>query len=212
MSEAEGGRKKNASLVLKNLQWEVNEDFLRETFKDAASVKVMKRVDGKSRGMGFIDFRDQDTASKVMHEFQGRMLKGREVVIAYSLRQQSQFDDRREGSQFENLRAVGPSEEMRGRKKNSSLVLKSLQWLVDDDFLRETFKEAISVKVLKQKDGKSCGMGFVDFEDEGTATRVMQEWQGKQLKDRAVVMAYSLRRWPQEGGGQRGAANDSQSA
>ena len=55
-------------------------------------------------------------------------------------------------------------------------------------------------------------MGFVDFEDEDTATRVMQEWQGKQLKGRAVVIAYSLRRRPQDGGGQRGAAKDSQSA
>ena len=208
---SEGERKKNASLVLKSLQWEVDEDFLRETFEEAISVKVLRRGDGKSCGIGFVDFRDQDTASRVMRKFQGRVLKGREVVIAYSLRQQSQFDARRDGSQSEKMRTFGSSDEMRKRAKNASLVLKSLQWLVGDDDLRKTFEEATSVKVLKRKDGKSSGVGFVDFKDEETATRVMREWQGKPLNGRPVVIAYSLQRRPQGGGSQWG-AETSQSA
>ena len=92
---------------------------------------------------------------------------------------------------------LGSQEEMSTREKNSSLVLKSLQWGVREDLLRKEFKEASSVKVLIGEDGKSRGMGFLDFKDIATATRVMEESRDMLLNGRAVIFAYSLR---QQGG------------
>ena len=92
---------------------------------------------------------------------------------------------------------LGSQEEMSTREKNSSLVLKSLQWAVKEDLLRETFKEATSVKVLLGDDGKSRGMGFLDFNDVATATRVMEASRGMMPNGHTVIFAYSLR---QQGG------------
>ena len=106
---------------------------------------------------------------------------------------------RQDGTRERDGMKLGSQEEVSTREKNSSVVLKNLQWGVREDFLRKTFKEAIGVKVLLGDDGKSRGMGFLDFKDVATATRVMEASRDMFLNGRAVIFAYSLRKMPQAG-------------
>ena len=106
---------------------------------------------------------------------------------------------RQDGTRERDGMKLGSQEEVSTREKNSSVVLKNLQWGVREDFLRETFKEAISVKVLLGDDGRSRGMGFLDFKDVATATRVMEASRDMLLNGRAVIFAYSLRKMHQAG-------------
>ena len=106
---------------------------------------------------------------------------------------------RQDGTRERDGMKLGSQEEVSTREKNSSVVLKNLQWGVREDLLRETFKEAISVKVLLGDDGRSHGMGFLDFKDVATATRVMEASRDMLLNGRAVIFAYSLRKMHQAG-------------
>ena len=79
------------------------------------------------------------------------------------------------------------------------MVLKSLLNEVDAKKLSQLFPNATYTKVLF-RDGKSQGMGFVDFASVAEATKALQNMQGKNIAGRPVVMAYSVRQQPQDGG------------
>ena len=88
-----GARKKNSSLVLKNLKYDVDAKLLSQRFPSATFTKVLSR-DGRPQGMGFADFKSEAAATKAMDLMNGKDIAGRRVVIAYSLRQSSQDGDR----------------------------------------------------------------------------------------------------------------------
>ena len=111
--------------------------------------------------------------------------------------------DRRDASSNGGGLKIGTKDEMSKREKNPSLVLKSLSWRVNEEFLRGRFKEAIGVKVLTGEDGKSHGMGFLDFKDKAAATEFMENNQGMELMGRPVILAYSLRKVHPGGGRSR---------
>ena len=110
---------------------------------------------------------------------------------------------RRDASSNGGASKIGTKEEMLKREKNSSVVLKSLSWDVKEEFLRGRFKEAIGFKVLTGEDGRSHGMGFLDFKDEATATEFIDKNQGMELFGRPVILAYSLRKVHPDGGRSR---------
>ena len=60
-------------------------------------------------------------------------------------------------------------------------------------------KKLISVKVLMGDDGRSHGMGFLDFKDEATATEFLKKNEDMVLKGRPATLAYSLRKAHQGG-------------
>ena len=88
-----GARKKNSSLVLKNLKYDVDEKLLSKLFPSATFTKVLSR-DGRPQGLGFADFTSEAAATEAMDSMNGKDISGRRVVIAYSLRQSSQDGDR----------------------------------------------------------------------------------------------------------------------
>ena len=83
----------NSSLVLKSLQWDVRRSDLLKRFPEAFDAKVLTDEAGRSKGMGFVDFKDGTTATMAKQEMQGAKFLGRPVVIAYSLRIPRQFPD-----------------------------------------------------------------------------------------------------------------------
>ena len=68
-----------------NLVHDVTDDDLRGAFSaygEVASADViMDRYTGQSRGFGFVEMRDNESAQKAIRELDGREIKGRQVKV-----------------------------------------------------------------------------------------------------------------------------------
>jgi RNA recognition motif-containing protein len=73
-----------------NLSFEVNENELKELmseFGNVASAKIITdRESGRSKGFGFVEMDDNTEASKAINALNGKMLKGRAMVVNESVK------------------------------------------------------------------------------------------------------------------------------
>ncbi len=68
-----------------NLVHDVTDDDLRGAFaaygEVASADVIMDRYTGQSRGFGFVEMRDNESAQKAIRELDGRDIKGRQVKV-----------------------------------------------------------------------------------------------------------------------------------
>jgi len=68
-----------------NLNYEVTDDELRETFAEfgeVASADVIKdKFSGQSKGFGFVDMPDSEQAQQAIKELNGKLVKGRNLTV-----------------------------------------------------------------------------------------------------------------------------------
>jgi len=76
-------------LFIGSLKWELTEAELREAFElfgELEEVKIVtEKETGRSRGFGFIKFKDADAAKTAMEEMQDSDLKGRRIHVSYAV-------------------------------------------------------------------------------------------------------------------------------
>ncbi|MFM2293118.1 MAG: hypothetical protein RIS29_2931 [Bacteroidota bacterium] len=78
------------NMYVGNLSFEVNENELKELmseFGNVASAKIITdRESGRSKGFGFVEMDDNTEASKAINALNGKMLKGRAMVVNESVK------------------------------------------------------------------------------------------------------------------------------
>lgn len=76
----------NSKLYISNLSYSLSEDELKEAlaaFGEVTSVRIITdRETGRSRGFGFAEFANADSAKAAMEGLNGKDLGGRELRIA----------------------------------------------------------------------------------------------------------------------------------
>lgn len=78
----------NKTLFVKGLPWAIQSQDLREIFAEHGEV-VFARVlfdkeTKKSKGCGFVEFTDEQTAADVMNKLNGSELQGRKIFIDFA--------------------------------------------------------------------------------------------------------------------------------
>jgi len=73
-----------ADLVISNLSDEVDEKFLHDnlnTYGDIISCKILRNREGRSRGMGYVQFRTKADADRARSELKDAEIEGKKIVI-----------------------------------------------------------------------------------------------------------------------------------
>lgn len=72
-------------LYIGNLSFSTTDDELNEAFSEFGEVVnasvVKDRVSGRSRGFGFVEFADEESAQKAKESMNGKALKGRDLRV-----------------------------------------------------------------------------------------------------------------------------------
>eukprot|EP00163_Fabomonas_tropica_P034518 TRINITY_DN958_c0_g1_i2.p1 TRINITY_DN958_c0_g1~~TRINITY_DN958_c0_g1_i2.p1 ORF type:complete len:150 (-),score=36.21 TRINITY_DN958_c0_g1_i2:322-771(-) len=73
----------------------------------------------------------------------------------------------------------------------NGLFVANLPFSVDDDQLRALFEglTVARVQVIKKRNGRSKGFGFVEFEDAATRDAGLKKVEGKELEDRLLSVS-----------------------
>ncbi len=76
----------NKKLYVGNLLYEVTDDELRDLFAQVGAVataSVIRFADsGRSKGFGFVEMADEDSANKAIESLNGQDFKGRKLVVS----------------------------------------------------------------------------------------------------------------------------------
>lgn len=77
------------ALFVGSLPYEVDDEDLRGLFVEfkVESARVV-RVNGRSKGFGFVYFADEKSCSDALHEFEGALLEGRALIVMNAYKEQ----------------------------------------------------------------------------------------------------------------------------
>ena len=151
-----------------------------EKFGKVEKVTIISR-DGRSKGMGFVEFETTESAKKALTEGEGE-LDGRKIGLSWA------EDKKREGPSSSNI-------------KTKIIYVGNLSYKSTEDSIRDFFGdcgEIDNVRIATSQDGKMKGFCHVTFEDEGAADKALAK-NGEELDGRNVKVDKALPR--QEGRG-----------
>lgn len=219
-------------LFVKNLAWSVDDDKLGDAFPDATDVHVLKERDtGRSRGIAFVEFDNEEAAQKARDLMNGKELDGRALNIVFNTPRENRDgkgsggrgrgggDRGRGGRGRGNDRGRGGSRGRGGDRGGRGgrgggnrsfdndtptrlLMVKNLSYGVDNDSLSEAFPGASDARVVKDREsGKSRGFGFVEFDDIEAAKKAKTKMTGKEVDGRSVSIVFATPREDYGGGG-----------
>uniref|UniRef100_A0A2P2MLQ4 Polyadenylate-binding protein n=1 Tax=Rhizophora mucronata TaxID=61149 RepID=A0A2P2MLQ4_RHIMU len=159
------------NIFIKNLDKDIDHKALHDTFSvfgTIASCKVATDSSGQSKGYGFVQFDNAESAQKAIEQLNGMLLNDKQVYVGPFLRKQ------------ERETAID-------KTKFNNVFIKNLSETTTEDDLKQMFGEfgaITSAAVMRDADGKSKCFGFVNYEDANDAARAVEALNGKKFDDK----------------------------
>ncbi|KAL8160639.1 hypothetical protein V2J09_002176 [Rumex salicifolius] len=159
------------NIFIKNLDKRIDSKFLHKSFSkhgNILSCKVSTDPSGQSRGYGFVQYEEEDSAKVAIEDMNGKLLMDKEVFVGFFVRRQ--------------LR-----ENSIDKTKFNNVYVKNLSDSVTDEDLTKIFGEfgtITSAIVMKDAQGKSKCFGFVNFEKSDDAAKAVEALNGTKFDDK----------------------------
>lgn len=194
-------------------KWQTIKDLMREKVGEVTYVELYKDAEGKSRGCGVVEFKDDETMKKAVelmakYDLGGRPLNIREDPDGENARR---FLQRAGGGMpfsggslpdmgphmmnlppaLANHPKIAPDiiSALQSGRLGSSVFVANLDFKVNWKKLKEVFSMAGTVKradIKEDKDGKSRGIATVTFEQPIEAVQAISMFNGQLLFDRPM--------------------------
>ncbi|XP_041917769.1 myelin expression factor 2 isoform X1 [Alosa sapidissima] len=188
-----------------DMKWQAIKDLMREKVGEVTYVELFKDAEGKSRGCGVVEFKDEEFVKKAVEVMSKHDLNGRPLNIKEDpegeharrvlLRTGGRGGDGGPGINIPPAIANNPNippeiiNGLQGGRLGSTVFVANLDFKVGWKKLREVFCMAGTVKradVKEDKDGKSRGMGTVTFQQPLEAVQAVSMFNGQMLFDRPM--------------------------
>ncbi|KAK3423261.1 hypothetical protein EUGRSUZ_F00193 [Eucalyptus grandis] len=160
-----------ANIFIKNLDKAIDHKALHETFStfgNILSCKVANDAQGQSKGYGFVQFDNEESAQNAIDKLNGMLINDKQVYVGHFLRKQER-DTALNKTKFNNV------------------YVKNLSESTTDEDLKRTFGEygpITSAVVMKDGEGKSKCFGFVNFENADDAAKAVDSLNGKKIDEK----------------------------
>jgi len=220
--EPEGENPESNELFVRGLPYSATEDDLKDVFGKLGKVnrvKILKKDDGTSKGVGFVSFYSTEDAKNVLNESQNLNMEGRNISCSYSKGKggggPKGGDSGRGGYENSNPAFKKPQEwsGKKGATQNSSngfstgypkskvfvgnMSFKQREGDMKDFFSK--FGTVCEVKLLMNDEGRPKGCCIIGFAEESAANEALAA-NGEEVGGRRIKVEISTSR----GGGDRG--------
>ncbi|KAF2294743.1 hypothetical protein GH714_015931 [Hevea brasiliensis] len=159
------------NIFIKNLDKAIDHKGLHDTFSafgNILSCKVATDFSGQSKGYGFVQFDNEESAQKAVEKLNGMLLNDKQVYVGPFLRKQER-ENANDKTRFNNV------------------FVKNLSEAITEDELKKIFGEfgtITSAVLMRDGDGKTKCFGFVNFENADDAARAVEALNGKKFDDK----------------------------
>ncbi|KAH0448582.1 hypothetical protein IEQ34_022382 [Dendrobium chrysotoxum] len=174
-----------ANIFIKNLDTNIDNKALHDifvSFGPVLSCKVAVDSNGQSKGYGFVQFENEDSAQKAIRKLNGMLVNERKVYVGLFIRRQDR--DRENGS-----------------PKFTNVYVKNLPETFNEEDLRKEFSEfgdTDSVIIMRDAHGVSRGFGFVNFTQPGAAAASVENLNGKTINDKVLYVGRAQKKVDRE--------------
>eukprot|EP00286_Rhodomonas_abbreviata_P013215 CAMPEP_0181340828 /NCGR_PEP_ID=MMETSP1101-20121128/30062_1 /TAXON_ID=46948 /ORGANISM="Rhodomonas abbreviata, Strain Caron Lab Isolate" /LENGTH=715 /DNA_ID=CAMNT_0023452019 /DNA_START=131 /DNA_END=2278 /DNA_ORIENTATION=- len=191
------------NLYVKQFPTSWDEAKLKTTFEEfgaVSNVSITVDAEGKSKGFGFVNFAEHDSAAKALEEMANKTVEEGEGETAtthelYVSRAQKKTERTREIK----TRMDALNQERVSKYQGMNLYVKNISDTLTDDTFREAFAPfgtITSARIMREmNDGKvSKGFGFVCYSSPEEATRAVTELNGKVVGGKPLVVTLHQRK------------------
>ncbi|RVW57205.1 Polyadenylate-binding protein 4 [Vitis vinifera] len=167
-------RSGTANIFIKNLDKAIDNKALYDTFSTFGAIlscKIATDASGQSKGYGFVQFDNEESAKNATDKLNGMLLNDKQVYVGPFVRKQER-------------------ESATNKTKFNNVYVKNLLESTTDEDLKNIFGEygpITSAVVMQDGDGKSKCFGFVNFENADDAARSVEALNGKKFDDKECI-------------------------
>lgn len=163
-------------------------------FGAIASISISRDAEGKSKGFGFVNFAEHESADAALKEMANKSIEDVDGPFeSYVNRAQKKIERSREIKQKLDAMQL----EIVSKYQGLNLYVKNIDDTVADAAFSEAFAKAgtiTSARIMRDADGTSKGFGFVCYATPEEATRAVQEMNGKMLAAKPLFVTLHQRK------------------
>lgn len=181
------------NIYVKNIDLNYSEESFEKLFSPfgkITSIYLEKDQDGKSKGFGFVNFEDHESAVKAVEELNDKEINGQKIYVGRAQKKRERLEELKK--QYEAVRL-----EKLAKYQGVNLFVKNLDDTIDSEKLEEEFKPfgtITSAKVMVDEAGKSKGFGFVCFTTPEEATKAITEMNTRMINGKPLYVALAQRK------------------
>lgn len=174
-----------ANVFIKNLDSSIDNKALYDTFAAFGTIlscKVAVDSSGQSKGYGFVQFDQEESAKNAIKSLNGMLMNDKQVYVGFFIRRQ------------ERSRA-------NGSPKFTNVYVKNLSESCNDEELKKIFSPygtITSAAVMKDANGKSRCFGFVNFQSPDSAAAAVENLNGTTHDDMVWYVGRAQRKAERE--------------
>ncbi|KAL6453680.1 PAB1 Polyadenylate-binding protein [Candida maltosa Xu316] len=181
------------NIYAKNIDLAYTEEEFEKLFAPfgkITSIYLEKDQDGKSKGFGFVNYEEHDSAVKAVEELNDKEINGQKIYVGRAQKKRERLEELKK--QYEAVRL-----EKLAKYQGVNLFVKNLDDGIDSEKLEEEFKPfgtITSAKVMVDDTGKSKGFGFVCFTTPEEATKAITEMNQRMVNGKPLYVALAQRK------------------
>lgn len=181
------------NVYVKNIALESSEEDFKALFTPfgaITSIHLETDHEGKSKGFGFVNFENHESAVKAVEELNDKEINGQKLYVGRAQKKRERLEELKK--QYESTRL-----EKLAKYQGVNLFIKNLEESIDSEKLEEEFKPfgtITSARVMVDETGKSKGFGFVCFSAPEEATKAITEMNQRMLLGKPLYVALAQRK------------------
>ncbi|KAK0937842.1 nuclear localization sequence binding protein [Friedmanniomyces endolithicus] len=195
-----------ANLFIGGLSWDVDEEWLGREFEEYGEMEgvriITDRETGKSKGFGYIQFKELDSAIKAQENRNGYEINGRNIRVDFSEPRGEKNGATPQQRSANRADKYGDAP----KEPSSTLFVGNVSFEADESSLSELFAEHGGIKSVRlptdRETGAIKGFGYVEFTSIEEATAAYEACNGADVAGRAIRLDYASAR--PDNGGDRG--------
>ncbi|CAJ1976880.1 unnamed protein product [Sphenostylis stenocarpa] len=172
------------NVFIKNLDTSIDNKALHDTFAAFGTVLSCKlatdSVSGQSKGYGFVQFDNEETAQNAIKQLNGMLINDKQVYVGFFVRRQARTN---------------------GSPKFTNVYVKNLSETFTDEDLTKLFGSygtITSATIMKDVNGKSRCFGFVNFQNPDSAAAAVESLNGSTTNDKILYVARAQKKAERE--------------
>ncbi|XP_019733465.1 nucleolin-like isoform X4 [Hippocampus comes] len=166
-------------LFLKNVPYNATRRDIREIFPKAIKIRFPDQADHPSRGIAFLEFKNEAVASKIRKRKQGAKIQDRLLIID-PVGVAHKSDEKNVDTK--------PTK----KEESTKLIVRGLSSETTTEILRGAFEGCLSARVATDKvTGKSKRFGFVEYESKEMCTAAKEAMVDSEINGSKVIVCYA---------------------
>ncbi|GAA0140711.1 RNA metabolism protein [Lithospermum erythrorhizon] len=160
-----------ANIFIKNLDKNIDNKALHDTFSSFGNIiscKIATDLNGESKGYGFVQFDNEESAQSAIDKLNGMLMNDKQVYVGHFLRKQER-------------------DSHVSKTKYNNVYVKNLSESATDEEIKNIFGEygiITSAVIMRDADGKSKCFGFINFENADDAAKAVEALNGKTIGEK----------------------------